>query len=92
MDNAKRYFTKLEVDEIHECKTISKDLKICKQTQPVQITHLDEVCEAQMIEPIRSSPISCSQRIVELTTHCGHRRKRMVICDPHLWCLNSVVF
>ena len=66
MDTAKRYFTKLGVDEIHEGKTINKDLKICKQTQPVQLTHLDEVCEAQMIEPIRSIPSSCSQRILEL--------------------------
>ena len=48
MDTAKRYFTKLGVAEIHECNTIRKDLKICKQTQPVQLTHLDEVCEAQM--------------------------------------------
>jgi len=66
METAGRYFTKLGVDEIHECKTISKDLKICKQTQPVQLTHLDEECEAQIIEPIRSIPASCSKRIVEL--------------------------
>jgi len=66
MNTAKRYFIKLGVDEIHECTTISKDLKICKQTPPVELTHLDEVCEAQMIEPIRSIPASCSQRIVEL--------------------------
>jgi thiamine monophosphate kinase len=49
IDTAKRHFTKLGLDEIHECNTISKDLKICKHTQPVQLTHLDEVCEAQMI-------------------------------------------
>jgi hypothetical protein len=66
MDTAKRYFTRLGVDEINECKTVSKTHKVCKQTQPVQLTHLDEECEAQMIEPIRSIPTSCSQRIVEL--------------------------
>jgi hypothetical protein len=66
MDTAKRYFTGLKVDEIHECKAINKVLKINKQTQPVQLTHLDEVCEAQIIEPIRSIPASCSQRIVDL--------------------------
>jgi hypothetical protein len=66
MNTAERYFTGLRVDEIHECKTINKVLKICKQTQPVQLTHLDQVCEAQMIEPIRSIPASCSQRIVDL--------------------------
>jgi hypothetical protein len=32
----------------------------------VQLTHLDEECEAQRIEPIRSIHASCSQRIIEL--------------------------
>ena len=66
LDTSKRYFTGLKVDEVHECKAINKVLKINKQTQPVQLTHLDEVCEAQIIEPIRSIPASCSQRIVDL--------------------------
>jgi len=71
MDTAKRYFTGLQLDEVHQCKIIKKVSKICKQTQPVQLTHLDEVCEAQMIEPIRSIPASRSQRIVVLSTRCG---------------------
>jgi len=66
MDTAKRYFIGLKVDEIHECKTVNKDLKVCKQSELKQLTHLDEICEAQMIEPIRTIPTSCSQRIVDL--------------------------
>ena len=66
MDTAKRYFTRLGTDGINACKIVSKAHKVCKQTQPVQLTHLDEECEAQMIEPIRSIPASCSQCIVEL--------------------------
>ena len=66
MDTAKRHFTKLGVNEFHECKTISKNFKICKLTQPVQLTHLDKVCEAHMIEAVRAIPASCSQRIVEV--------------------------
>jgi len=66
MDTAKRYFTRLGADRINLCKIVSKTHKVCKQTQPVQLTHLDEECEAQMMEPIRSSPASCSQRNVEL--------------------------
>lgn len=65
MDIAKWYFTKLGVVEINKCKIV-KACKVCKQTQLVQLTHLDEECEAQMIQPIRSIPASCSQRIVEL--------------------------
>jgi hypothetical protein len=66
MDTAKRYFTRLGVDEINDCKTVSNVHRMCKQSQPVQLTHLDEECEALMIEPIRSIPDSCSQRIIEL--------------------------
>ena len=61
MDTAKRYFTGLGADGINLCKVLSKTHKLCKPTQPVQLTH-----EAQMIEPIRSIPASCAQRIVEL--------------------------
>jgi len=32
----------------------------------MQLSDLNEVCEAQMIEPIRTIPASCSQRIVDL--------------------------
>jgi len=48
MDTAKRYFTRLGADGIHECRTVSKVHKICEQTQTVQLTHLDKECEAQM--------------------------------------------
>jgi hypothetical protein len=66
MDTAKRYFTRLGVDEINDCNTVSNVHRICKQLQPVQLTHLDEEYEAQIIEPIRSIPVSCSQTFIEL--------------------------
>jgi hypothetical protein len=56
----------LGVDEINVCKVVSKVHKVSKQAQPVQPAHLDEGCEAQMIEPIRSISASCSQRIIKL--------------------------
>jgi hypothetical protein len=66
MDVAKRYYARLRVDEIKECKSISNYHLACKQNYPVQITHLNEECEAEMLQPIRSIPTSCSQRVVEL--------------------------
>jgi hypothetical protein len=61
MDTAKRYFIILVVAGKNECKLVTKVHKISKQSQPVQLTHLDEECEAQMFQPIRSIPASCSQ-------------------------------
>jgi hypothetical protein len=76
MDTTKRYFTRLGMIELNECKIVSKTHKFCRQTHPVQLIPLDEISEAQMIEPIRSIPASCSQRIVELNhtlwTHLDH--------------------
>ena len=82
MEAAKRYFTGLRVDEIHACKPIYKVFMICEQTQPMQLTHLDEVCEAQMIEPIRSILASCFQRIVEFNHTFGRNYTEM---NGYLW-------
>jgi hypothetical protein len=66
MDTAKRYFTTLGADELSNCKNVTSSHKLCKQSQPVHLTHLEVECEAQMREPIRSIPATCSKRIVEL--------------------------
>jgi len=65
MDSAKWYFIRLGVDVINDCTSVSSIRRVCKQTQPVQQTHLDEECEVQMSLPIQSIPTSCSQRIRE---------------------------
>jgi len=40
MDVAKRYYARLKVNEIKEYKLISSYHRVCKQNNPVQITHL----------------------------------------------------
>ena len=47
IDSAKWYFTRLEVDKINDCKTVSHILRVCKQNKPVQLTHLDEECDSR---------------------------------------------
>jgi hypothetical protein len=66
MDTARQYFAKLRADEIKECKQIDSYHRVCKQKHPLQVTHLGEDCEAEMLQPIRTVPVSCSQRIVEI--------------------------
>jgi len=48
MDSAKWYFIRLGVDVINDCKSVSSIRRVCKQTQPVQLKHLDEEREVQM--------------------------------------------
>ena len=38
MDTAKRYYARLRVNEIQECKLITLRHRVCKQSSPVQLT------------------------------------------------------
>ena len=66
MDTAKRYYAKLRVNEIQKCKLITLCHRVCKQSSPVQMTHLHEECEVEMLQSLRAIPSSCSQRIAEI--------------------------
>ena len=61
-DVAKRYYARLKVNEIKECKIIL--IRMCKQNNPVHILQLHEECEVEML--VRTIPSSCSQRIAEI--------------------------
>jgi hypothetical protein len=63
MDTAKRYFAKLKEGEITDCEVVTPRHKVCKQRNPVQLTHLHEECEVEMLQYLRAIPSSCSQRI-----------------------------
>ena len=65
-DTAKQYFARLRAEELTNCKSISSQHRVCNQTQPLQLTHLNDECEAQMLQAVRTIPSTCSQRIAEL--------------------------
>jgi hypothetical protein len=52
MDSAKRYFARLRADKLTSCKTISSHHCVCRQIQPLQLTHLDDECEAQILQAL----------------------------------------
>lgn len=66
MDVAKQYYARLKADEIKECKSISSKHRVCKQSHPIQVAHMQEECEVEMLQSIRTIPPSCSQRIAEI--------------------------
>jgi len=61
MDTAKQYFARLRADDLTNCKSISYRYRACKQTQLIQLTNLDDECEAQMLQAVRTFPSTCSQ-------------------------------
>jgi hypothetical protein len=48
------------------CKKISDNRLVCKQNFPLQVSHSASDCEAQLLQPIRTVPKNCTQRIIEL--------------------------
>jgi hypothetical protein len=65
-------FRKARGRQITDCKIVSSIHRVCKQTQPVQLKHLDVECEPQMLVPIQSIPTSCSRDLENSTTQFGH--------------------
>ena len=47
MHIAKYYYVRLRVTKIKECKLITSRHRVCKQNNPVQLTHLHEECEVE---------------------------------------------
>ena len=41
MDTAKQYFAISSADELTKCKSICSRHRVCRQSQPLQLTHLD---------------------------------------------------
>lgn len=66
MDTAKRYYARLGVSEFKDCKVIMARHRVCKQEGPIQLTHLHEECEVEMLQSLRAIPSSCPQRIAEI--------------------------
>jgi hypothetical protein len=66
MDVAKQYYAQLRADELKECKLVSPYHRVCKQNHPIQLVHVHEECEVDMLQSIRTIPSSCSQRISEI--------------------------
>jgi hypothetical protein len=54
MDTEKQYFARLKANELRNCKSISSRRHVCRQTQPLQLTHLDEECVALMLHSVRT--------------------------------------
>jgi hypothetical protein len=66
MDTAKQYYVRLGVNEFKDCILIMARHKVCKQNGPLQLTHLHEECEVEMLQSLRAIPSSCPQRIAEI--------------------------
>jgi hypothetical protein len=71
MDVAKQYYTRLRANEIKECKRINTYNRVCKQNNPVQITHLHEEYKVEILLSIRNIPSGRSKRIAESNQNIG---------------------
>jgi hypothetical protein len=50
MDIAKQYYARLRVHEFKECKLMATNHRLCRQHYPVQVKHVNEECEAELLQ------------------------------------------
>jgi hypothetical protein len=66
LDITKQFYVRLDQSDLMMCRRMTSNKLVCKQSFPLQISHSTSDCEAQLLQPIRSVPDSCHQRILEL--------------------------
>jgi hypothetical protein len=66
IDSTKQYYVKFGHEDIRKCKRMSSKQIICEQDFPLLISHSASDCEVLMLQPIRTVPKTCTQRILEL--------------------------
>jgi hypothetical protein len=66
MDTLKQIYAKLSDLQVGKCKTISPELRMCKQVFPLKSKHLHQECEAKLLEPTITIPPDCNKKIITL--------------------------
>ncbi|PNF43974.1 hypothetical protein B7P43_G00917 [Cryptotermes secundus] len=94
IDTLKQVYVKLNELELDECKVISPDWRVCKQTFPVKSTHVHQECEVRLLEPTTRIPLDCKRKIISLDdvtwlplTHnkwifaTSHKERVTILCN-----------
>jgi hypothetical protein len=66
IETLKQVYVKLNELELDECKVMSPDWRVCKQTFPLKSTYLYQECEARLLEPTTANPLDCNKNIISL--------------------------
>jgi hypothetical protein len=64
IDTLKQVYVKLNELELDECKLISTDWRVCKQTFPLKSTHLHQEWKDRLLEPTTAIPLGCNKKII----------------------------
>jgi hypothetical protein len=67
VDQTRQYYFFTDREELRRCKTVEPNKYICKQTQPLFNSHMQESCAVKLLQPRVSIPKICDTRIVQLT-------------------------
>jgi hypothetical protein len=69
VEQARQYYYMTDRDELRRCKTTELNKYICKQTQPLLNSHMQESCAVKLLQPRPNIPKICDSRIVQLNAH-----------------------
>ncbi|XP_068082113.1 uncharacterized protein [Anabrus simplex] len=65
IDNAKQMYQLMDEYEIRECKSLSDELRICKQVLPLMFTHTTQECVVRLMQS-NIIPNDCMKKIIHL--------------------------
>ncbi|XP_046382338.1 uncharacterized protein LOC124153285 [Ischnura elegans] len=86
LDKSGRYVTKLSREDFADCKLVSANARLCKQTCPLRLVHVLDDCETQLLLSASSISLNCDRRIVSLEktfwTRLGSREWLFVSPGP----------
>jgi hypothetical protein len=66
IDSTKQYYVKFRQEDVRKCRKITNKQIICEQNFPLLISHSASDCKVLILQPIRTVPKTCAQRILEL--------------------------
>jgi hypothetical protein len=66
LDQTRKYYFKMNAEELDNCKHLDARTYICKQKHPLLSSYLQESCAVKLLQHRREIPKSCDTRLVQI--------------------------
>jgi hypothetical protein len=66
VDQTRQYYFATSREDLRRCKSTELNSYICKQSQPLLNSHMQESCEIKLLQPRLNIPKVCDTRIVKI--------------------------
>lgn len=74
IDNNNQHYLIISNNDFKDCKFNVK-IYVCKQKQPVYLTHNNDNCESKLLQNLNHIPSNCEVRIIKISNNIFHQLK-----------------